>query len=107
MTDRAGLYKLLAQAGRDPRRIGTILNEHGRAAHEEMRPRLLKLFASGSNSASLYSFCIAEALVWAEYASKLPGYYEQLPSFLEGRTVESQIDWKEFAGRHGPQALHN
>lgn len=107
MTDRAGLHKLLAEAGRDKQRIGKILNEQGRAAHEEMQPRLQSMLANGLNSYSLYTFCSVEALVWAGYASKQPGYYEQLPSFLEGRATESQVDWKEFTGRHGTSALQN
>jgi hypothetical protein len=101
------LSKLLADAGGDKEKVGMILNEHGRLAHGQMQSSLHAVFGNISGTASHYIFCMAEALVWAEYAAKVRGYYEKIVLFLEGQATESEIDWNEFAGRHGPAALRN
>ncbi len=105
--DPPALSKLLADAGGDKQKVGTILNEHGRLAHGRMQSSLQAVFDRMRHVVSHYTFCTAEALVWAEYAAKARDYYEKIALFLEGRAAESEIDWNEFAGRHGPAALRN
>jgi hypothetical protein len=101
------LDQSIATARGDKRKIGSILNETGRLVHDQMKPVLDKSVAFLPSTSSRYSFCTAEGLAWAEFAARVPGYYEFLTKLLDGELTDQDVDWSRFAGRYGPEALRN
>lgn len=101
------LDQIIAMARGDKKKIGLILNETGRLVHNQMKPVLDQSVASLLSTSSQYSFCTAEALAWAEYAARAPGYYDSVTKLLDGKLADQDIDWSRFAGRHGPEALRD
>ncbi len=95
----------VSNARSNKKTIAALLDEAGKQTHDSMLRNLGKQF-SALQGASKYSFCIAEALGWAELGLReIPGYYETLTQFFDGELPESKVDWTSFSGRYGPDHL--
>jgi hypothetical protein len=106
-TAKTELEDLLAVAGTDRKKIGALLDGMGKLVHQDMTLNLQKAFSAVESMATRYSFCTAEALVWAEYAVRSSNYLEEITRFLQGQCGESSVDWTKYAGRYGPDALRD
>src|SRR5437667_11125507 len=70
-----------------------------------MQSKLGHQFAALHGS-SRYSFCIAEALGWADFGTReAPFYYEKLTAFFDGKISSSQVPWSQVCGRWGTDSL--
>ena len=84
-TAKTELEDLLAVAGTDRKKIGALLDGMGKLVHQDMTLNLQKAFSAVESMATRYSFCTAEALVWAEYAVRSSNYLEEITRFLQGQ----------------------
>jgi hypothetical protein len=96
---------LVSDVSGNSEKLGFVLNEVGRSVDCEISSALNARLTKISSIPRFYSFCMAEALAWAEYAVRSTEYYDNTTKFFDGRIDKSQVDWASFAGRYGPEAL--
>jgi hypothetical protein len=99
--------KIRKANGHEPT-IAALLNEAGKKFNKQTRQRLRPQLDAVKPPASIYAFCTAEALGWAEFGHREePRYYELMTQFFDGRLSESDIPWPKLCDRRTPDQLKN